>query len=362
MLEVAALFAFLGRQLGRVASLAFSWATTTMFGRVPQDKQLFLSGMAICALLWPVVVAGVLVPSIATFLLAFVTLPAFLDPWVRPVMIMLALALPLAVGALAAMLQVPRPRGRAFARAILRGYPTATGLFVVLAWMFVLAPLHRLRALVRRWSASHVAIAVKPDGYGRVVRDLSGALARAGVPVSVRRAGWAFEAPGRLLAALAGERVRRFVPERLVKLERGDLEIVVHPMDLSMRGAERTIFRARAAITRELTFTAAYQTWAEEAQRIEDRLARAAKGADDLDDIGAEIEALVIDHEQWEVLYRLFLQVRLRASPVETDALIPELEETPPFSQRLRGLTLALRRLWAPRRERRGTPDRKHAA
>lgn len=362
MLEVAALFAFLGRQLGRIASLAFSWATTTLFGRVPQRKQLLLSGMAVCALLWPVVAAGILVPSIATFLLAFVTVPAFLDPWVRPVMVLLVVALPLAVGALGAMLQEPRPRGRALLRATLRGYPTAIGLFVVLAWMLVLAPIHQLRAVLRRWSAAHVAIAVKPNGYERVVRDLSGALERAGLPVRARRAGWAFEAPGWLLTALAGQRVRRFVPERLVKLVRHDLEIVVHPMDLSMRGAERTIFRARAAITRELTFTSAYQTWAEEAQRLEDRLARAARGADDLDDIGRRIEALVIDHEQWEVLYRLFLQVRLRASPVETDALIPELEETPPFSQRLRGLTLALRRLWAPRRERRGTPDRKHAA
>jgi hypothetical protein len=353
VLEVAAIFAFLGRQLGRVASLAFSWATTALFGRVPQRKQILLSGMAIGALLWPVVLAGVLVPSVATFLLAFVTLPAFVESWVRPVMLLLALALPLGVGALGAWLHDVRPRGRELGVALLRGYPTSIGLFLVLVWMLVLAPVRNLQAILRRWSSAHVAIAVKPNGYDRVVTDVAAALGRAGLPVRSRRAGWAFEMPGRLLAVLAGRRVRRFVPPVLVALVRPDLEIVVHPMDLSMRGAERTIFRARAAITRELAFTDAYQTWSEEAQLLEDRLARAARGEDDLDEIGRRIEALAIDHEQWDVLYRLFLQVRLRISPDETDALVPEVETAPPVGKRLAGIRRAFRALWPPRRQKR---------
>ena len=35
MLPIGAIFAFIGRQLGRVLSLAFSWATMALFGRVP---------------------------------------------------------------------------------------------------------------------------------------------------------------------------------------------------------------------------------------------------------------------------------------------------------------------------------------
>jgi len=46
MLEIGFVFAFIGRQLGRVLSLAFNWATTLLFGRVPQNRQLYLSGMA----------------------------------------------------------------------------------------------------------------------------------------------------------------------------------------------------------------------------------------------------------------------------------------------------------------------------
>ena len=75
MLPIGALFAFIGRQLGRILTLAFSWATMTLFGRVPEDRQLFLSAMAAASLLWPVVLAGIAVPSIATFVLAFAGSP-----------------------------------------------------------------------------------------------------------------------------------------------------------------------------------------------------------------------------------------------------------------------------------------------
>lgn len=351
MLPLGALFAYASRQLGRVLSIAFSWATTTLFGRVPERKQLILTVMAIASLVWPVALAGVLVPSVATFLLALVTIPSWLDAWVRPVMILLAIALPAAVGVLSRYLT--DDAGGPLWRSALRGYSTAAGLFVVLVWMLFLAPVVKIQAVVRRWSSAHVAIAVKPNGYDRVVRDVVASLGRAGLVVHPRRAGWAFELPGRILGTLGGQRVRRMVPRNLVKLVRSDLEVVVHPMDLAMRGAERTVARAQAAITRELTFTEAYQTWTKEAQQLEDRLASAARGADDLDDIGRAIAALAIDHEQWEVLYRLFLQVRLRTSPVESDALVPEEDTAPPIAQRLGGIQRALRALWPPRRQRR---------
>lgn len=350
MLPLGALLAYATRQFGRVLSMAFSWATTTLFGRVPERKQLILSIMATSSLAWPVALTGVLIPSVATFLLAFVTIPEWLDVWVRPVMIALAVLLPAVVGVLSRLLT--EESGGPLWRSVLQGYPTSLGLFVVLLWMLALAPAVKLQAVLRRWSAAHVAISVKPNGYERVVHDVAASLGRAQLSVHARPAGWAFELPGRILAVLGGARVRSLVPRHLVKLIRSDLEIVVHPMDLSMRGAKRTVHRAQAALTRDLTFTEAYQTWTKEAQQLEDRLARAAKGQDDLDEIGRAIAALVIDHEQWEVLYRLYLQVRLRTSSVESDALIPEQDAVPPIAQRIGGIRRALRALWPPRRQR----------
>ena len=150
MLPIGAIFAFVGRQLGRVLSLAFSWATMALFGRVPEDRQLFLSAMAAASLLWPIVLAGIAVPSVATFLLAFVTLLTWADAWVRPVMLALAVLLPLAVGFLSTKLANAGPRGVELVRETLRGFPYAIGLFVVLVWMMVLAPLTNIRAMLRR--------------------------------------------------------------------------------------------------------------------------------------------------------------------------------------------------------------------
>jgi hypothetical protein len=350
VLAFGGIFAFLGRQLGKVLSLAFAWATTALFGRVPASKQLYLSGMAGAALAWPIVLVGVLVPDIATFLLAFVTLPTWTEDFVRPVMLALAVLLPLAVGFLSTRIADPAPTGRELASAVLRGIPYAIGLCVVLAWMIVLAPLARLQALLRRWEATHVAIAVQPGGYPTVVRDLADALSRAGLPMTGHPASWPYEVPGRVLAFFGGARVAMLVPDRLTVLRGAGLEVTIHPMDLALAGRKGPLARGRAAIAQELTFTRANQTWSKEAQEIEDALARAARGDGELGPIARRIATIELDYEQWEILYRLLLQVRLRTSPVETDALDPAQAPTPALAQRLAGIVTAIRALWPVRR------------
>ena len=79
MLPIGAVFAFVGRQIGRLLQLAFNWATLVLFGQVAKDKQLFLSVMAALSLVWPVALAGVAIPSVGTFLLGFVTVPDWAD-------------------------------------------------------------------------------------------------------------------------------------------------------------------------------------------------------------------------------------------------------------------------------------------
>jgi hypothetical protein len=337
VLEIGFIFAFIGRQLGRVLTLAFNWATIVLFGRVPQDRQLYLSGMALTALLWPIVLAGIAFPSFATFLLGFFTVPDWASPWVRLAMLALAIVLPLVNGALSTRLpdEGQRPKGRALATTVLRGYPNSLALFVVLVWMMIVAPLAKIRALFKRWEAVHVPIAVKLGGYDTVVQDLAGALGRTGIQVTRRRAHWAYELPGKVLAVLGGETVRALVPAELAELVGDGFEMTLHPMDLSLLGRKKTLSHARAAIVRELTFTDAYQTWSKDAQAIEDRLMKAARGEEDLDAIGTELNERDFDFEEWEILYRLLLQVRLRISATGTDALESADEPTPPLRERV---------------------------
>ena len=316
MLEIGALFAFISRQIGRLVQLAFSWATLVLFGQVAKDKQLFLSLMALFALIWPIAALGVLLPSVSTFLLGLVTVPDWATLWVRIGMLVLAALSPLAVGFLAIKLRDDRPKGLAFVRALFAGYPNALALAVVLLWLMIVTPITKVITLIKRHDSAHVPISVKPGGYETVVDDLRAALERAGLEVRHTFAPWPLTLPGRILALVGGAGVRALVPTHLSQLRSRDFVMTVHPMDLALSGKTRALARARAALVRELTFTEAYQTWTKESHEIEDALARAAEGEADLRTIGARLEEADVPFEEWELLYRMLMQVRLRRAKV----------------------------------------------
>jgi hypothetical protein len=343
MLPIGALFAFVGRQLGRLLSLAFTWATLVLFGQVAKDKQLLLSIMAALSLVWPVAVAGVALPSVATFLLGLVSVPPWLELWVRLAMLVLAIAAPLGVGYVASCLRERRPNAAGMVRALLAGYPNALALAVVLLWLMVVAPALKLSALVRRHETAHVPIAIKPGGYETVVRDLTAALDRAGIRLRRGLAPWPLALPGRILALVGGAGVRALVPEQLVELKGRDLVITIHPMDLGLSGTANALSRARAALVRELAFTEAYQTWSKESQQIEDALMRADRGTVSVETIARQLATIELPFEEWEILYRILLQVRLRRSPIGSDAVGREADEHPHLRRRIEAAIAALR-------------------
>src|SRR2546425_13286768 len=79
-----------------------------------------------------------------------------------------------------------------------------------------------------------------------------------------------------------------------------------------------------------------------EAQAIEDRLIKAARGEDDLDAIGTELNERDFDFEEWEILYRLLLQVRLHVSATGTDALETATEPKPALRERVAAVVRVL--------------------
>src|SRR5918992_5194651 len=93
---IAPIFAFIGRFVGKLLQTAFGWATVLLFGRVPESKQLLLSGVALASIAWVAVAIGVLFPDVGAVLLTAMPAPDWIrEDWIRLAMLVAAVALPL---------------------------------------------------------------------------------------------------------------------------------------------------------------------------------------------------------------------------------------------------------------------------
>ena len=329
MAVIAPLFAFVGRFVGRFLNMAFGWASTLLFGQVPQSKQLLLSGISLGSIVWVATLVGVLVPAVGAFLIAAIPLPEWIDDnIVRVVMLVAAVLLPILIGIGGLFVVDPedRPSGAAAAVQVLRGYPYAAVLALTLVLMLVVAPIRKVRSLIRRWEDAHIPMVVKPGGYDRVADDLEQAIDASGFQIARADAPWILEVPSKLLAAVGGAGVRRLVPDRLLVLKNPQLEVMIHPSDIAISGTKEAVARARAAVASRLTFTAAYLTSSKETQEVEERLERVWRAVrelapdqsiaervgelrTELTDVDAALQALPVPYDEWEVLYRQRLQV-----------------------------------------------------
>ena len=167
-----------------------------------------------------------------------------------------------------------RPSGPRIGISVLRGYPFAFLLAFTLVFLSVVAVVRKVRSLAKRWQDDHVPIVVKPGAYGAVADDLEAALREAGLDVSRRRAPRVLEVPSRLLARVAGRGVGSLVPDQLVMLEVPGLEVLLYPSDIAISGEKRLLAAARAALAERLTSTDAHLTTSSDAQDVEDELQR----------------------------------------------------------------------------------------
>jgi hypothetical protein len=330
MIIFSGLFTAFGRLIGAVATMTVAWATILLFGRIPQSKQTLLSFITLGSLAWIAALAGVLVPTVGSFLLAAVPRASFIeDWWLRLVMLALAAFLPLAIGFATVNFIAPedRPVGRARLKQLVRGYPYAAVYALTIIALAAWGLERKIRSLQRGWDSVHIPMIVKAGRYDAVVADLEAALHEAGIAVTRKPAvGW-FQIPPRLLAAVGGDAVKDVMPTEFVALETDGLGIVVYPSDVALLGREDLVAAARAAVARRLTFAEAYLTSAQESQQIEDRLAEIARKptvvAADFRPIDELLTTLVAPYDDWETLYRLRLQVeqerRLPASTAPAD-------------------------------------------
>lgn len=317
MAIIQALLAIVLRSAGRLLNTAFGWATIMLFGKVPRDRQMYLSAIAFGSVIWLIALLTIGLPAVGAFLFAFVTPPPWLDrKWIRLGMLAAAIVIPALIGWLSTHMvaREQRPRGaRATVLAILRGYPYTFGLALTLIVMTVFAPVLKLRDLGRRWTTAHVPVMIEPGDYLDVVDEVRQALDAGGLPTTPKRAGWTLRLPTRILAVFARRPLADVMAERLTRLHGEHVEVLVHPSDLVISGRETDAAHARAIVSEHLTLTKAYLTWDKDANDLEDRLRgvwrdlaarRTAQARATLADVVTRLHALNVPYEEWEVLFR----------------------------------------------------------
>jgi len=326
MAVIQAVVAGLARFAGKILNTLFGWATTTLFGKVPQEKQTLLSVMSLGSVVWSVLVVGVLSPKVAVFLLSFVTLPEWIqDSWLRTAMVVAAILLPAGIGFLSIHVTdvEDQPKGlKETGQRILQGYPYTLATSLALTLMIVFVPVLKIRTLAKRWTTEHLAMIVEAQDYMTVVFELERALGNADYPVTPTQASILLRLPIKILIFFAGKRKSKLVSDQLTTLRSDRVELILHPSDLVISGSKYDVARVRSIVVEQLAFSPSYLTWTKEANELEDRLGEvwdAVKAKDvvrgqadltqQLQQIERDLRSAKIGYEQWEILLRTKLLV-----------------------------------------------------
>jgi Putative Actinobacterial Holin-X, holin superfamily III len=333
MAVIQAVLALISRSLGRITSAIFGWAVVALFGQTSPREKTLLSALVGAAAAWPVLLLGIAMPRVMTFVLGFVPLPASVPDWtVRSVWIVLAVAVPSAVGLTmgfrrrggTALSPTVRPIAQeSVLTRVLRGVPTTIGVAAAFAVVFVTVPALRVASLIRRRVDVQVPLTTDTVNYHAVAGQVARVLALHDFPVREATPGWWMTVPSRILLRLGGPAFRDHVPERLAYFRGPQLEVALYPNGLLLRGREQDTAWAHGLVVEALTSAPALQTFDPRAQDIERQIRRvwsvyrenppAHEGADALvgrlTEITRDLSRLPVGYDEWQIVYRQTLQL-----------------------------------------------------
>lgn len=311
----------------RCASFALRWATSLFFGQVPGNRGYLLSVMALVAVAWVVVLVGFGLPLGTGFVAeraGWVSrnfdLGAF-EVWA------LVAAIGLAPPILAGVAEFAAFDGRrslpGWLRRVPVSYPATASLGISVLQMLVIAPFLVLSRVRRNYRLVQVPLVLQDEGSaGGLSGPIADALGSLGIGGFERRPlSGAISWPLRTVGYAARHLLGRMVHNDPVLISGDDLQVVVYAAGVGILGPQAEAYRARAAIEKQLAFTHAYLSWSPESQAFEDALRRLYEERDGrgslerrLDRLQERIDAAPLDSDEWNLLYRLRLQVEREAT------------------------------------------------
>ena len=324
MALIQAIVSLITQTVGRVLSALLDWAVVSLFGRVTGNRKLFLWGMMAAAAAWPILLIGIVAPKAALFFFAFVPLSSSVPPGlVRTIWLAVAVLVPIAVGVTVAV-QSPSGRREGLAKSVLRGFPITAGLAAAFVILLVTVPALRVASMVRGRRDTYVPLVTTVESYPVATKVVLTTLERHGIEMAPVEPPWWAALPARILQKLGQGAFTGYVAEQSAYFRSGELEAVLYPNALLLRGPNGVAARAHALAVEALTgHPDMFQTVSSEAQEIERQIQRvwsayrlnpeAHANAGPLlsrfDEIATEVAERPLPFDDWQVVYREVLQL-----------------------------------------------------
>ena len=314
--------------LSKSASFALGWATALYFGQVPGSQGRILAVVSLVAASWVIVIIGFAIPIFTGALLEAVgVIDGNFDVEAIHYLALVG-AIVLAPPAVAGGLVIGEFRDERTVSEWLRlipvSYPATFLLGLAVLEMVAFTPF----LLVQRWRQKRtlvqVPLVMKEDtDDDDLVEAVRAALASIDIEdVSVTEATGPKAWPMRTVGFAARHLLGAVVRGDPMRLKADGLEIYAYATNVAILGPTEDAHRVRAAVERELAFRDAYLTWSDDSQKIEDELTEARKAANGdldglrrrLDEVQDRMDAASLNSEEWNVLYRMRLQVEQAAA------------------------------------------------
>jgi hypothetical protein len=319
--------------ISRSASFALGWATAIYFGQVPGRQGRILSVISLAAAAWLILLVGFAIPILAGAALeaARVIEENFDVEAIHYAGLVAGVVLtPPAIAAATVYAEFHEERSMsAWVRLIPVSYPATAMLGLSVLEMVAVTPF----LLFQRWRKKRKLVQVplvmrEGTDDDDLTELVTSALATIGLrDLTVEEATGPKSWPLRTMGYAARHLLGAIVRGEPMRFAVDDLEILAHATNVSVMGPKEDAYRVRAAMQRELAFGRAYLTWNEEAQAFEDALLEIHESTDGdvdtmrkrVDDVQERIDVASLNSEEWNVLYRLRLQLE-KASQEKADS------------------------------------------
>jgi hypothetical protein len=313
--------------VSRSASFALGWATALYFGQVPGRPGRILAVISLLSLAWLIVLVGFWAPWLLGALLESAGILG--DSFDLQPIVFLGLAAALVLippgvaGSVVYGAFLERRDLETWLRLVPISYPATFMLGLSVLQMVLFTPILLFQRWIQKRKLVQVPLVMRAgtddDDLLELVRTALKAVGieRFDTEEATGPKSWPMRTGGFAARHLLGAVVRG-EPIRVVA---DGLEVLAYSTNVSILGPEEPAYEARASVEREAAFHEAYLTWNQEAQTLEDELVVAGSRANGdldrlrrrLDRIQGRIDRAPLNSEEWNVLYRLRLQVEDRA-------------------------------------------------